>query len=266
MSKKFENTSLDNLDLDNMSISQIPERSSPDGGEVEETIKISSSAANKDEDSEAWSDWEELHDSQSHADKNSKNQIVSDLLSIINKSKDSESKEASLNSDNAIKSKTSQGFGEEYDIMAIKVKKKHDSELDLFADIEPKFEVKKFDLESLLEDANDKIIKPRERVPSLSATLACLDTDVAVEGEGWGVEDSWADQDLSNEGSPKKLGKENSSDEPSSKNVDNVKILDNFSENEQILNVKLDENNEITCNKSTSLHENWETNNWEDDF
>lgn len=79
------------------------------------------------------------------------------------------------------------GLGEEYDIMSIKVEKKHDSELDLFADLAPTLPTKDYNLETMLLEASNKT---RRKLPSLSDTLAKLDIGGVEEGEDWN-EESW---------------------------------------------------------------------------
>ncbi|KAK4321557.1 hypothetical protein Pmani_007630 [Petrolisthes manimaculis] len=100
--------------------------------------------------------------------------------------------------------KMSQSLGEEYDVLAIKVNKKRDPELDLFADLVPHFNTKKFDLETLLVEADHKVNSrnnpdfddlldgsSRPRVVSVSETLAALDT--AGADEAWGEEAGWGE-------------------------------------------------------------------------
>lgn len=83
-------------------------------------------------------------------------------------------------------------LGEEFDVMAIKVNKKRDAELDLFADLAPSFTTKKFDLETMLVEANCRAKGvPLVRLPSVSETLAGLDTNMGE--DAWGGESGWDD-------------------------------------------------------------------------
>lgn len=83
-------------------------------------------------------------------------------------------------------------LGEEFDVLAIKVNKKRDAELDLFADLAPSFTTKKFDLESMLVEANCRAKGvPHARTPSVSETLAGIDTKIGE--EAWGDEGGWGD-------------------------------------------------------------------------
>ncbi|XP_071540906.1 uncharacterized protein [Panulirus ornatus] len=95
--------------------------------------------------------------------------------------------------DNSIHLKRTQNLGEEFDVLAIKVNKKRDAEMDLFADLAPKFDTKKFDLETMLMEANYKMKGIQKvRTPSVSETLAGLDTSGA--DDSWGGEGGWGDQ------------------------------------------------------------------------
>lgn len=275
-------TSLDSLSLDSMVVTtQIPERSSPDGGEA--SVEGSGSGGiltlppqPAGSDGEPWSsDWEEMLDtphqdfssvllSLNHhtppplnnfddidwnVDKvfldnnsvdNNSSSTNSDKVYSHDKNTRSEKKRTSLGSSSGsgkdfswesppvavkpssgmklkgmmkkkealespqIRDKTPKNLGEEFDVLAIKVKKKHDPELDLFADLVPQFNTKKFDLESLLVEADHKVnnrknpdsedlmdASSRERVVSVSETLAALDT--AGADEAWGEEAGWGD-------------------------------------------------------------------------
>lgn len=83
-------------------------------------------------------------------------------------------------------------LGEEFDVLAIKVNKKRDTELDLFADLAPSFTTKKFDLETMLVEANCRAKGvPLARTPSVSETLAGLDTNMGE--DAWGDESGWED-------------------------------------------------------------------------
>ena len=108
---------------------------------------------------------------------------------------------------------TRKGLGEEFDIHSIQVPKKADSELDLFADLAPNLNQKKFDLERLLEEANSKqnpkMFLSQEK-KSQSSSLQEKESDLqltsfaakttswgdGIEGDGWGDDDSaegWGD-------------------------------------------------------------------------
>ena len=95
-------------------------------------------------------------------------------------------------------------LGEEFDVMAIKVNKKRDAELDLFADLAPSFNTKKFNLETLLLEANRRAkgdTHTHTRTPSVSETLAGLDTNMGE--DAWGQEGGWGDPiDLTDVPSP----------------------------------------------------------------
>lgn len=277
-------TSLDSLSLDSMVVAtQIPERSSPDGGEA--SVEGSGSGSGgiltlppepPGSDGENWSsDWEEMLDTphqdfssvllslnhhtppplnnfdvldwnvdkvfldNNSADNNSSSSN-SDKVYSQDKDTRSEKKRTSLGSSSgsgkdfswesppvvvkpssgmklkgmmkkkeALESpqklnKTPQSLGEEFDVLAIKVNKKRDPELDLFADLVPQFNTKKFDLETLLVEADHKVNNrnnpdsedlmdgsSRQRVVSVSETLAALDT--AGADEAWGEEAGWGD-------------------------------------------------------------------------
>ncbi|XP_045581033.1 protein-associating with the carboxyl-terminal domain of ezrin [Procambarus clarkii] len=247
---KSDANSLDNLSIDSIVLTQIPERSSPDGGE--DSGNLASMAMGPpgpaSSDADAWSsDWEEMQDAlvedfssvllsinqdkdelmkrnrmdlvtegstTSVLDFTNANKVemnshlesassVSDIKKTINvgtcsapgkpssgmKLDSLKNKEISHN----VQPKRTQNLGEEFDVLAIKVNKKHDAELDFFADLAPKFDTKKFDLETLLIEANCKVKGIQKvRLPSVSETLAGLDTSVA--GDGWVEEGEWGEQ------------------------------------------------------------------------
>lgn len=241
-----EVTSLDNLSLDSLMMSQIPERSSPDGGEDSgSTTNLPGVPGVIGSDTEAWSDWEEMQDTPSEDFSNvllSLNQDPmkddlhpKDTMKGINttKSKEdscsggvyvkkmdySDSKDQTsimkddCNHDFSKRVKSSSGMklknlqfketsqdsitrkqktlGEEYDVLAIKINKKRDVELDLFADIVPTFNTKKYDLEKMLLEAKSKTqTSQKERSPSVSETLAGLDISGADVGDAWGEDTS----------------------------------------------------------------------------
>uniref|UniRef100_A0A6A7G3P8 Protein-associating with the carboxyl-terminal domain of ezrin n=1 Tax=Hirondellea gigas TaxID=1518452 RepID=A0A6A7G3P8_9CRUS len=70
--------------------------------------------------------------------------------------KSNKSKYNAADSSNVKSSNANKGLGEEFDINSIEVKKKPDNEVDLFADLAPTLKHTKFDLERLLEEANNK--------------------------------------------------------------------------------------------------------------
>ena len=100
---------------------------------------------------------------------------------------------------------TNQSLGEEYDINCIKIKKKQDEELNLFADIAPNFTHETFNLESMLEEANTKcelqtkVAKNEGQQSTLSnplyssitserSSVSDMLADLPVEEGGWGDE------------------------------------------------------------------------------
>ncbi|XP_047479664.1 protein-associating with the carboxyl-terminal domain of ezrin-like isoform X1 [Penaeus chinensis] len=245
--KLEEAASLDSLSVESMVLTQIPERSSPDGGEDHSSSTNTYVGASEMgvTDTDAWSDWEEMQDSPAqdfsgallavNQDKlkgfddwgNGEDDGTSDgdllkenTLTSVAPSKKTWSDHTSShevrygdtspypkssssmklnsvaqkNSEKPIELKRSQNLGEEYDILAIKVNKKHDAEMDLFADIAPQFNTKKYDLETMLLEATSKSQgNPKIRTLSVSETLAGTDSSADV-GEAWGEEGAWGDQ------------------------------------------------------------------------
>ncbi|XP_076043349.1 uncharacterized protein LOC143026587 [Oratosquilla oratoria] len=269
--------SLDNISIDSIATSQIPERSSPDGGEGDE---LSTPATNQDvsktshslqdstvdiqpETQEDWSDWEEMQDEvtdfhgalltlttadgnvlangeeddahwrmedvskeeHDHIKGEKGKSKFSDLkeetklpVLSVKEGKGKNGSAMKLVGQTTNKPKTSPHtaivknnvpLGEEFDVLAIKVKKKRDKELDLFAELTPTLETKKFDLESMLTEAKSsmeensrrmelseaKIAESLSRSPSVSSAFAALEVDGSMEGDGWG-EDSWGNEEL----------------------------------------------------------------------
>ncbi|XP_042877051.1 protein-associating with the carboxyl-terminal domain of ezrin-like [Penaeus japonicus] len=246
--KSEEATSLDSLSMESIVLTQIPERSSPDGGE--DHSSSSNTCVGTSEvvvtDTDAWSDWEEMQDSpqqdfsgallavnqdklkgfddwgNGEDDVNCDGDVLKeDVLTNVVPSKKTRSDHTSMhdmkhgetsqypkssssmklnsvsqkNSEKHIEPKRSQNLGEEYDILAIKVNKKHDAEMDLFADIAPQFDTKKYDLETMLLEATSKTQgNPKVRTLSISEMFAGMDVSSADVGQAWGEEGAWGDQ------------------------------------------------------------------------
>lgn len=224
--------SLDNLSLDSLTLAHIPERSSPDGGEDSTNPAVPSLAPPglTGGEVEAWSsDWEDMQEGTSEV---FSGPVLppKDVHSAWGVSLGGGSDDVFLQSHQSTpttanttepptQAKVSSGprqssgmklvgmgkketpaaapkrppsLGEEFDVLAIKVNKKRDAELDLFADLAPSFTTKKFDLESMLVEANCRAKGvPLARTPSVSETLAGLDTKMGE--EAWGDESGWDD-------------------------------------------------------------------------
>ncbi|XP_045105883.1 protein-associating with the carboxyl-terminal domain of ezrin-like [Portunus trituberculatus] len=224
-----DTASLDNLSLDSLALAHIPERSSPDGGEDSTEPAAPSLGPPGVGEVEAWSsDWEDMQEGsgevfsvepitpkgtlggwsvdlggedafpcKSQPDSVDIPDSASSLLPLhshMHKSNGRQSSGMKL-----VRSKVDSppppphrtpSLGEEFDVMAIKVNKKRDAELDLFADLAPSFTTKKFDLETLLVEANQRAKgATHTRTPSVSEMLAGLDTNMGE--DAWGDEGSW---------------------------------------------------------------------------
>ncbi|CAL4068928.1 unnamed protein product, partial [Meganyctiphanes norvegica] len=234
---------LENISLEGIPCVQIPERSSPDGGEDRSSNGCPNSQniqTFEEEGSGQWADWEDTKggiqmdnfsdalvtlnqlatnttDEEETIDNNtgnhpvqadrpnqsgSANTLISTQVSYNKKDKSLSNIGSAMKvvgnnyknklikrQQNFISHNKSQELGKEYDIMAIKINKKKDEELDFFADLVPSFSTKKYDLESLLIEAN-KSQNPIS--PSVSATLAGMDLDTRDEvGDAWGDEEDF---------------------------------------------------------------------------
>lgn len=231
--------SFSNINLDNVSCTEIPERSDPDGDEDRSSNGGSNNQSCDhidDEESGQWSDWEDnkgdpqiqpLETVKKNAhqfekttsiiedktattmkfidttekDKDAINEHKDKIKIEIDKNENAENfnhinsamkvsginyKNISLKKHQNVISNKPVELGKEYDIMAIKINKKRDEELDLFADLVPSLSTKKYDLESMLMEA-DNI-----QSPSVFATLAGIDFDAFDKvGDAWGDEDDF---------------------------------------------------------------------------
>ncbi|KAK7071303.1 hypothetical protein SK128_014615 [Halocaridina rubra] len=316
--EKSEITSLDNISFDSMILSQIPERSSPDGGEDSGSpANMPRARAVVVSDSEAWSDWEEMQDTPSEDFSNvlltlNKDDTPSKEMAMevhvpktketpisqgaYNKKSDSKylkshstSAQTEINMKSNYPAKQSSGMkltrsliressresaqkvkdinlGEEYDVLAIKINKKHDKELDLFADIMPKFDIKKYDLETMLLEANYKTRPgPKERSPSVSETLACLDFNGTDVGDAWEDDIMGEHFDMNNEapcGINNDVLSKNSSQEEKSTLLNSEKSSKHRESNSVspktiLLKEKTVGNNDLTAQESCDDWGNW---------
>lgn len=312
-------SSFSNISLDNVSYTQIPERSEPDGGEDRSSNGGSNnqSCDHLDEESGQWSDWEDNNgDPQLQADsvlcktfdKIKKNtdkvettsytihdkrftDSIEEVQDIINEKADSQKKgfdyidsSENLNQINSAmivsknkykniylnKQKNSISnkpveLGKEYDIMAIKINKKRDEELDLFADLVPSLSTKKYDLESMLMEA-DNI-----QSPSVSATLARMDLDAFDKvGDAWGDEEDFIThnslviESLKGKVKSTPVNKENyfSSDNKSKTNLEKLQNNENDLTSTDVTII----NSVLTDPLLTNVSDNKVKDYWEDDW
>lgn len=200
----------------------IPERSSPDGGETLDTENsflgiIENNCDNLEEtNDDRWSDWEEMLDQPlpeivgilqvKTSDTNNtdvifpvtseSNFVSSSIIKNRDNIKESRKKTSvmQLKSQKDPKVVKPQGLGEEYDIKSLQVEKKPDVERDFFADLTPSFLSINYNLETMLIEASNK---SRQKLPSLSETLAELDDVDIEEGAYWNEDSEWTSEENS---------------------------------------------------------------------